>query len=114
MLEEKKQINLLLQKKAKEVQPLCMWCLQNSQQFLLEPVAQTGNMARTEGILQERWRGTFTRAWSDRTKANSFTLTESSFRLDIGKKILPCKGGETLADVAQRRYGRVIHGSIQG
>ena len=42
-----------------------------------------------EGSLQERWRETITRAWSDRTKENGFTVTEGRAGWDIGKEFLP-------------------------
>ncbi|NXU46127.1 EPS8 kinase, partial [Drymodes brunneopygia] len=48
-----------------------------------------------EGVLrevqQESWRGTFTRAWGDKTVENGFNLTESSGRLDIRKKFFPVR-----------------------
>jgi len=39
-----------------------------------------------KGSLQESHRGHFTRAWSDRTRSDGFTLKEERFRLDIRKK----------------------------
>jgi len=39
-----------------------------------------------EGGLQESWRGTFTRACSDRTRGNGFKPKEGRFRLEIRRK----------------------------
>jgi len=37
--------------------------------------------------LQESWRGTFTRACSDRTRDDGFKVKEGRFRLDMRKKL---------------------------
>lgn len=42
-------------------------------------------MARAEGSLQERWRGAFLRAWSDRGRGDGFTVTERRVGLDNEK-----------------------------
>ena len=49
--------------------------------------------------LQERWRGTFYKGCSDRTRGNGLKLKE---------------GGEALEQAAQRGYGCPIPGSVQG
>jgi len=44
----------------------------------------------------------FSRPCCDRTRSNGFKLKESKLRLNIKKKFSYDKGGETLAQVAQR------------
>jgi len=55
----------------------------------------------------------FSRACCDRTRSNSFKLREGRFRLDT-LEIFYDKGGETLAQIAQRGGGGPIPGNIQG
>jgi len=40
-----------------------------------------------KGAYKESWRGTFTRACTDRTRGNGFKLKEGRFRLDIRIKL---------------------------
>jgi len=56
----------------------------------------------------------FSRACCNRTRGNGFKVKEGRFRLAIKEKFFYDKGGETLAQVAQRGSGCPIPGNIQG
>jgi len=44
-----------------------------------------------KGSYKKAGEGLFTRAWSDKTRANGFKVKEGRFRSDIRKKFFPVK-----------------------
>ena len=56
----------------------------------------------------------FTRACSDRIKANCFRLKEGRFRLDVREKPITLQGGEALEWSVQQSCGCHIPGGAQG
>lgn len=54
----------------------------------------------------------FYHACSEKTRGNGLKMRRGRFRLDIGRKMFPCYGGQALEQVAQRGGGVTISGGV--